>query len=240
MKRLFKFLLSFVLVFMLLTPVVSFAVEVTVEGEAIDYNTIFTRVWEFVEENKTECVSGAGSLLLLIVSGAVKIANSKASKKLSEQLNIVQTQAQEDSRVKNNVLSSIINAVNQMISGYNVMKESNDYLKTGYEDMKTAYEINATKEDDRNRLIGAVMVQNTALLEILSSVYVHNKNLPQGVKDLIILKYANAMKALSDDEILCAVVESVREKINFEAPADVTDVAVVETDAESDPDAVEV
>lgn len=236
MKRLFKFLLSFVLVFMLLTPVVSFAVEVTVEGEAIDYNTIFTRVWEFVEENKTEVVSAAGSGLVLIVSAIVKAANSKENRKLSELLNTIQG----DTQGTNKAQSSLIGVVNQMISGYNVMKESNDYLKTGYEDMKTAYEINATKEDDRNRLIGAVMVQNTALLEILSSVYVHNKNLPQGVKDLIILKYANAMKALSDDEILCAIVESVREKINFEAPADVTEVAVVETDLESDPDAVEV
>ena len=236
MKRLFKFLLSFVLVFMLLTPVVSFAVEVTVEGEAIDYNTIFTRVWEFVEKNKTEVGSAAGSGLVLIVSAIVKAANSKENRKLSELLNTIQG----DTQGTNKAQSSLIGVVNQMISGNNVMKESNDYLKTGYEDMKTAYEINATREDDRNRLIGAVMVQNTALLEILSSVYVHNKNLPQGVKDLIILKYANAMKALSDDEILCAIVESVREKINFEAPADVTEVAVVETDLESDPDAVEV
>ena len=236
MKRLFKFLLSFVLVFMLLTPVVSFAAEITAGGEEIDYNTIFTRIWEFVEANKTEVVSAAGSGFVLIVSAIVKAANSKENRKLSELLNAIQG----DTQGTNKAQSSLIGVVNQMISGYNVMKESNDYLKTGYEDMKTAYEINATKEDDRNRLIGAVMVQNTALLEILSSVYVHNKNLPQGVKDLIILKYANAMKALSDDEILCAIVESVREKINFEAPADVTEVAVVETDLESDPDAVEV
>lgn len=236
MKRLFKFLLSFVLVFMLLTPVTAFAVEITAGGEEIDYNTIFTRIWEFVEANKTEVVSAAGSGLVLIVSAIVKAANSKESRKLSELLNAIQG----DTQGTNKAQSSLIGVVNQMISGYNVMKESNDYLKTGYEDMKTAYEINATKEDDRNRLIGAVMVQNTALLEILSSVYVHNKNLPQGVKDLIILKYANAMKALSDDEILCAVVESVREKINFQAPSDVTDVSLVETDAESDPDAVEV
>ena len=236
MKRLFKFLLSFVLVFMILTPVTAFAVEITAGGEEIDYNTIFTRMWEFVEKNKTEVVSAAGSGLVLIVNAVIKAANSKENKKLSELLNTIQG----DTQGTNKTQSSLIGVVNQMISGYNVMKESNDYLKSGYEDMKTAYEINATREDDRNRLIGAVMVQNTALLEILSSVYVHNKNLPQGVKDLIILKYANAMKALSDDEILCAIVESVREKINFEAPADVTEVAVVETDAESDPDAVEV
>jgi hypothetical protein len=100
------------------------------------------------------------------------------------------------------------------------MKDSNEHLNTGYADMKAAYEANALKEDDRNRLIGAVMVQNTAILEILSSVYVHNKNLPQGVKDLVILKYANTQKAISDDEMLCSIVEAVREKINFETLAE--------------------
>ena len=236
MKRLFKFLLSFVLVFMLLTPVTAFAVEITTGGNEINYNTIFTRMWEFVEKNKTEVVSAIGSGLVLIVNAVVKTANSKENKKLSERLNTIQGDTQGTIKAQ----TSIIDVINQMISGYNEMKESNADLRSGYENMKTAYEINATREDDRNRLIGAVMVQNTALLEILSSVYVHNKNLPQGVKDLIILKYANAMKALSDDEILCAIVESVREKINFEVPADGTEVAVVETDIELDPDAVEV
>lgn len=236
MKRLFKFLLSFVLVFMLLTPVTAFAVEITTGGNGINYNTIFTRMWEFVEKNKTEVVSAIGSGLVLIVNAVVKTANSKENKKLSERLNTIQGDTQGTIKAQ----TSIIDVINQMISGYNEMKESNADLRSGYENMKTAYEINATREDDRNRLIGAVMVQNTALLEILSSVYVHNKNLPQGVKDLIILKYANAMKALSDDEILCAIVESVREKINFEVPADGAEVAVVETDIELDPDAVEV
>ena len=59
--------------------------------------------------------------------------------------------------------------------------------------------------------------ENTALLEMLNTVYVHNKNLPQGVKDLIVLQYVNCQKALSNDELLRQVVESVREKINAEA-----------------------
>lgn len=216
MKRIIKFLLSFILVFILLTPVTAFAAEVAVEGEEIDYNTIFTRVWEFVEENKTEVISAAGSGIVIVVSAIIKAANSKAVKKLDEQL----TTLREDANGKNKVQKSIVDAVNQMISGYNLMKDSNEHLNTGYADMKAAYEANALKEDDRNRLIGAVMVQNTAILEILSSVYVHNKNLPQGVKDLVILKYANTQKALSDDEILCSIVEAVREKINFETPTE--------------------
>lgn len=232
MKRFVKFLLSFILVFMLLTPVTAFAVEVTVEGEEIDYNTIFTRVWEFVEENKTEVVSAVGSGLVLVVNAIIKSANSKENKKLGELVNTLQ----EDAQIKNKVQTSIVDAVNQMISGYNVMKDSNDTLKLGYADMKEAYEINATREDDRNRLIGAVMVQNTAILEMFATIYVHNKNIPQGVKDLVILTYANTLKALDDDALLRSIVESVREKINFAENTDETEAI----EPEDEPDAAEV
>ena len=89
----------------------------------------------------------------------------------------------------------------------------------GYNNMRNSYEKYEHTEDDRNRLVGAVMVQNTALLEILTTVYVNSKNLPQGVKDLINLKYANCQKALGDDEMLRAIVEAVREKVGTKMDA---------------------
>lgn len=235
MNRFVKFLLSFALVFTIVTPITAFAAEITVGGEPLDYNTFFTRVWEFVEANRTEVISAAGSGLVLVVSAIIKAANSKSVKKLSEQL----ISLQEDAQDKNKVQSSIISVVNKMIDGYNVMKDSNDHLNTGYADMKAAYEANALKEDDRNRLIGAVMVQNTAILEMFASIYVHNKNLPQGVRDLVILKYANTLKALDDDAMLCSIVEAVREKINFEAPVDESELMNEEA-AEVTEDTVEV
>jgi hypothetical protein len=217
MKRILRFLVSFLLVFIIVTPITSFAVETASSGEGISYNTIFTRMWEYAQNNTSEVVSAGGSLLLLFFGWVSRSASAKQNKKLINHLNSIKGDTQGTVNSQN----SVLDIVNQMIGGYNGMK-------AGYDDMRIAYELNATKEDDRNRLIGAVMVQNTAILEMLSSVYVHNKNLPQGVKDLIILKYANAMKALSDDEILCAVVESVREKINFEEPACIEEETAVE------------
>lgn len=209
MKRLFKFLLGFVLVFTLIAPVTAFAAEITVNGEPINYNTFFTRMWEFVENNKTEVISAAGSGLVLVVSAIIKAANSKTAKQTSEQL----VSLMKDT-------GSVVDVINQMIVGYNSMKDSNEHLEHGYANMKAAYEENALKEDDRNRLIGAVMVQNTAILEMFASIYVHNKNLPQGVRDLVVLKYANTLKALENDAVLCSIVEAVRDKINFEAPVE--------------------
>jgi hypothetical protein len=68
-------------------------------------------------------------------------------------------------------------------------------------------------EDDRNRVVGALVAQNTAILEILTTITVNNKNTPQGVKDITMLAYANCLKTLDDDEKLKAIVTSVRDSI---------------------------
>jgi hypothetical protein len=62
-------------------------------------------------------------------------------------------------------------------------------------------------------VVGAVLATNTAILEILTMVYTNSKNLPQGVKDLVNLKYANCLKTLDDDEKVKAIVTAVRENI---------------------------
>jgi hypothetical protein len=55
------------------------------------------------------------------------------------------------------------------------------------------------------------MIQNTAILQILNRVYINNKNLPQGVKDLVNLDFANCLKALEDDEACAAIVDTVKQ-----------------------------
>ena len=213
MKKIINLLFAFALVYMLLAPIACFASEASGEVEETEYNTIFTRLWEFVEENKTEVVSAAGSALIIAVSGIVKSINSKETKKLEELIASVQVSANGTTKAQ----GSIISVINEMIAGNNVMAEGYGNMLQGYTGMKEAYEKYESVEDDRNRLIGAVMVQNTVILEILYAVFVHNKNLPQGVKDLVVLQYANGQKSLGNDEVLRAIVESVREKINLDA-----------------------
>lgn len=220
MKRFVKFFIVFVLTFMMLTPIVAFATEVAEEGSAATNHTIFTRLWDFVQNNTSEVVSGAGSFLILVVSGIIKVSNAKGTKKLEQSLSLIQNEAASTTKAQ----GSIIGVINQMITGINTMIEK-------FDKMYKVYKENQTIENDRNRLLGAMMVEVTAILEMQAAVYVHNKNLPQGVKDLAILKYTNAQKALSDDELLCAIVQSVREKINFEATEETA--AVEETEEEA-------
>lgn len=169
-------------------------------------HTIFTRIWEYCVNNRTEMLGLAGDAVIFILAVFVKLRNDKRTKHIESDLQIVKGDASGTASSQ----TSVVSAVNNMILGYNGMRES--------------YEKYESTETDRNRLVGAVMVQNTALLEILTTVYVNSKNLPQGVKDLINLKYANCQKALGDDKLLCAIVESVREKVgtNMEAEKDET------------------
>lgn len=164
--------------------------------ETIDTYTLFGRLWEFAEENSAEVMNFISGAAILIFGLFSKAASKKDGQLIKDSLSLI---SHSSSRTANSQ-NSVIDVVNTMSDGYNEMR---DY----YERLKDS-------EDDRNRLIGAVAIQNTAILEILSAVYVHNKNLPQGVKDLVVLKYANCMKALNDDEVLREVTESVREIVN--------------------------
>ncbi len=162
---------------------------------SITQHTIFTRVWEYCVTNKTEVLGLAGDAVIFMLAIFVKLRNDKRTKHIESDLKVVKGDASGTAQSQ----TSVVGAVNHMIDGYNEMRQS--------------YEKYELIEDDRNKLVGAVMVQNTAILEILSTVYLNNKNMPQGVKDLVMLKYANCLKALGDDKLLCAIVESVREKV---------------------------
>lgn len=106
----------------------------------------------------------------------------------------------------------------QMLDGinedYKKLSEGFEALQAGYAELHAAYEKYGETENDRNRVTGAVLAQSAAVLEILQLVYANSGKLPQGVKDLINLKYANTLKTIGDDKQLLAIVAAVRDNIN--------------------------
>lgn len=158
--------------------------------------TFLGRVWEFCEDNSTELLGIAGNVVLAILT----ILKAKRSKKDIDDVAKDVKAAKGSSASTLSSQDLVVSSVNGMIDGYN--------------QMRLAYDKNEGLEEDRNRLLGAVFVQNTAILETLRTVYVNSKNLPQGVKDIVTLQYANCIKALGDDTVLLSVVEAVREKIS--------------------------
>lgn len=163
--------------------------------------TIFTRVWEFVRTYSQEVISVAGSFLLVVLNFVLKHSGSKTSKEIALiKKGVTDTEGSQ---------KNVVEAVNSMIEGYNGLSQR-------YDTMKESYDAYGATEDERNRVVGAVLATNTAILEILTTVYANSKNLPQGVKDLVNIKYANCLKTLDDDEKLKAIVEAVRNNIGAE------------------------
>lgn len=163
--------------------------------------TLFTRIWEYAVRYKSEILGVSGDALIFICVILLRGLFKKKTSDISSNIKSVKGDTSQAGAQQ----VSVVGAVNELIGGYNSMKES--------------YEKYETAEDDRNRIIGAVMVQNTAILDMLQTVYANSKNLPQGVKDMLTLKYANALKTLDNDEILRTVVDSVHEKVNTGAAA---------------------
>ncbi len=164
--------------------------------------TLFTRIWEFVGQYPEETVTVVGTLALAVMNFFIKKGNVKNSKDTKKLLDV----ANETLGGQN----AVVGVVNDMIECYNGLAQK-------YEAMKEKYDLYGATEDERNRLVGAVLATNTAILEILTTVYPNSK-LPQGVKDIVNLKYANCLKMLDDDTQLRAIVEAVRSNIgNLEA-----------------------
>lgn len=171
------------------------------EGESA-YHTVFTRVWEFVTTYSGETLSVVGSVILLILNLILKHSSSKMSKETKKTLENIKGEVEETLGGQN----SVVDVANKMIDGYNGMSQK-------YDAMKESYDQYGAMDGERNRVVGAVFATNAAILEILTTVYVNSKNLPQGVKDLVNLKYANCLKTLEDDKQLIAIVEAVRNNL---------------------------
>ena len=165
--------------------------ETEVISEESEYHTLFTRVWEYANEYKTEILGAVGDIAIFILAWLIKIRSDKTK---------------SSTLATNKSQTAVVNVVNDMVDGYNALKAS--YDKYGM------------TEDDRNRVVGALVAQNAAILETLVTMCANNKNLAQGTKDLVMLKYANCLKMLDDDEKLKAIVTAVRDNIGTSITAD--------------------
>ena len=178
-------------------------------GDDIKNNTLFSRLWEFVKQYSAEVVTAIGSAALFVLNFLLKNSSKKSADATKRSLSDISDVVSGTS----NGQAAVVGAINNLIAGYNE-------LKSNYDKMKESYDTYGAAEAERNRVVGAVFATNTAILEILTTVYANNRNLPQGVKDLVNLQYANCLKTLENDEQLKAIAASVRENIGSYAKLD--------------------
>lgn len=145
---------------------------------------VFDRLWEYISKNKDMTAELIFSTAILVILWTIKkIQNSiKTDLKTSNNnsANVADSQ------------SGVVGVVNTMIDGYNGFKKD--------------FETTIKSDEERDKQMAAILVTNTAILEIMSRVFPNSKQLPQGVKDVVNMTYANAMKAIGDDQQLANLV----------------------------------
>jgi phage-related protein len=197
------------------TPITDIESElITPDSEEFEntYNNIFNRIWEFIEEHQDDIKSAVGFVAMI---ATIIITGIKNGKKINDR---IEQNGKDISASQQNV----VGAANGLIDGYNGVANKIGTLEAGYEALRAEYARYNEVESERNRVIGALAAETTAVLEILQFAYGQSKNLPQGVKDVINLKYANCLKIVGDDEQLKGVIGSLRESVNQATGGDET------------------
>lgn len=157
--------------------------------EPVDDPTFFGRVLEWVTANEAEILTVLGDIVLIACMIAQRV---KQKKKLVELgTNIVTVK--DDVANTASSQKSVVSVTNELIDGYNKFE-------------KALNNFDAT-ENERYKTLLAAFAQTKAILEILTTVYANSKNIPQGVKDLVNLKYADVLKLVGDEDKLKEIAE---------------------------------
>ncbi len=177
--------------------------ESAVSQIASEISAFFDRIIEWFNAHRMEVVNVIGNVILIIY---MIVENVKSKKKRAEiGSNILSVK--DGVKNTNTLQGDVVNVTNELIEGYNRFE--------------TALNEFGEKEQERYKTMTAAFVQTKAILKIMTTVYANSKNIPQGVKDLVNLEYADVLKLVGDEKKLQEIVEPEKSTENIEsAPTD--------------------
>ena len=219
MKRFIYILWAFILMFALVGATVSNAEELTDEVEETvevapptdevveapvvedEHETVFTRLYEWFTSAKSDVYTLGGSAALFVLSIILKKDMGASAKKTIDGISRVLSKAD----VSDEKQTAIVNGLNEMVDGYNEIKHESAEVKACIDDVtKRITEVTSSnvaleeKIDNIFNVLVSLMdkeiMQNSAVMELLSTVYT-NAALPQGIKDIVVLKQSKVEKA---------------------------------------------
>ena len=158
-------------------------------AEPADEPTFFDRIWEWVTANAAEILTVLGDIVLVACLIAQRVKQKKKLVELGKNIITVKDDVANTASSQ----KSVINVTNELIEGYNKFEKALNNFDT--------------TENERYKTMLAAFVQTKAILEILTTVYANSKNIPQGVKDLVNLKYADVLKLVGDEDKLKEIAE---------------------------------
>lgn len=167
----------------------------------VENHTIFSRMYEWVTEHKTEIITAVGDVILVIMLIIEKAKSKKSYTAIGSQLLSIGKGVYNTETSQNNV----VGVTNELIAGYNKFEQTLDNFDA--------------KEDERQKTAMAAYIQTRAILKILVTVYANSKNVPQGVKDLVNLEYADVLKLVGNEGTLKQLVDSTAVQSTEESAA---------------------
>lgn len=155
----------------------------------VDEPTFFGRIWEWATANAEKILTVVGDTFLF----ACLIAQRRKQKKKLFELGTDIITVKDDVASTVSSQKSVVNVTNELIEGYNRFEKAlNNFVAT---------------EQERYKAMLAAFAYSKAILEVLTTVYANSKNIPQGVKDLVNLKYADVLKLVGDEKKLKEIAE---------------------------------
>ena len=164
--------------------------------------TFFNRIWEWVQANVAEILTVVGDIVLVGFLIAQKVRQKKKLSAIGADVLTVKDGVTNTETSQRNVVS----VTNELIEGYN-----------RFEKVLNNFDV---AEQERYKTMLAAFAQTKAILEIMTTVYANSKNIPQGVKDLVNLKYADVLKLVGDEDKLKEIVESAETESTAEESSD--------------------
>lgn len=152
------------------------------ESAAKVEHTVWSRLGEWFSHNFLEFLSSV-DLVAMVGCVTAVVLERKSNKKNTQE---TKTSIKENTaEIKRNTESNdeVLRVANQLIDSTNAL---------------------AACEEKRDVDVAQLLVLNKAVLEILVTVYVNNKNIPQATKDLVNMKYVAALtggKSETPDEV---------------------------------------
>ena len=149
---------------------------------------VLDRVWEFVNDNAGDLLSATslGSVALYIFLQKKSNGNflSGISKVLTSQRSVVAASDDNKAEVKT--------------------------LSEKQEKMLEYFEKYASSEEERGKIVSALLVEVMGLIEIQHVLCLNNANVPQAMKNLVTSTYARCLSVINDDAAIKEAVDQMR------------------------------
>ena len=161
------------------------------DTQEVSNATFLGRIWEAVTSEKNGILDRALDIVILVGFAILGKVISKLKGKITKDITTLGSSNAENAKTQSDFNKGLLNGFNELVEEVSGLeKRLEDVLKD-----ETA--------------VASLLTVDMTLLEILTTIYPNSKNLPQGVKDIVELKYANCLKVLNNEEKLSAIISVI-------------------------------